>query len=110
MAESQREQSKDYTKCFLRALFLTNNTQKTDVITLHQENPNNTGGDEGGADGFHGGDFLLQADGADDERKDDAHVAGGRDKRRILGDGESVENDHVVGLGDETDGEDTHVA
>ncbi len=79
------------------------------MLILHQEYPNDSGGDEGGADGFHGGDFLLQTDGADDERKDDAHVSGGRDKRRILGDGEGVENDHVVGLGDETDGEDAHV-
>ncbi len=75
----------------------------------HQEYPDDSGGDEGGADGLHGGDFLLQTNGADDKRKDDAHIAGGCDKRRILGDGEGVENDNVVGLGDDTDGEDAHV-
>ena len=72
----------------------------------HQEYPDDSGGDEGGADGFHGGDFFLQADGADDKRKDYAHIAGGSHKRRILCDGEGVEDDYVVGLGDETDGED----
>ena len=73
---------------------------------LHQEDPNDSGGDEGGANGLHGCDFLLEADGADEKRKDDAHVAGGGHKRRILRDGEGVEDDYVVGLGDETDGED----
>lgn len=72
----------------------------------HQEDPDDSGGDEGGADGLHGGDFLLQADGADEKRKDDAHIAGGGHKRRILRDGEGVEDDYVVSLGDETDGED----
>ena len=76
----------------------------------HQEDPDDSGGDEGGADGFHGSDFFLQADGADDKRKDDAHIAGGSHKRRILCDGEGVEDDYVVGLGDETDGEDAQVA
>ena len=76
----------------------------------HQEDPDDSGGDEGGADGLHGGDFLLEADGADEKRKDDAHIAGGGHKRRILCDVEGVEDDYVVGLGDETDGEDAQVA
>ena len=80
------------------------------MLILHQEYPDDSGGDEGGADGLHGGDFLLQADGADEKRKDDAHIAGGGHKRRILRDGEGVEDDHVVALCDDTDGEDALVA
>ena len=76
---------------------------------LYQENPNDSCGYEDCTNGLHGGDFLLQADGADDEGEYDAHVAGGGDESWIFGDGEGVEDNHVIGLGDETDGEDAHI-